>query len=234
MNFRLAFSSLILLLFFTVGCEDGATDPNVAANPTASLSFVVGDGSSSLGKAMSGHVTVESAKILLRTIQFHSVDDNDSSEFKTEAVIVDLDLTGSLNTIGINDIPPGEYNKVSFRLHKPDSGDTVDDTDFGSADARGNERYSVVVTGLHGTTAFTYKSRSTANQRIIFDSALVITDTTTAVNVTLAVDVDSWFISINNGADLDPTDPQNENDIDKAIRASFRGFVDNAKKGHQD
>jgi hypothetical protein len=231
MNFRFALLSLLLLLFFVVGCDDSSTEANNDTNPSASLSFVVGDGSSSLSKAMSGHVTVESAKILLRTIQFHSVNDDDSSEYKTEAVIVDLDLTGGLNTLEVNEIAPGQYNKVSFRLHKPDSSDIVDDTDFFEGDG-GNERYSVVVAGLHGTTAFTYKSRSTAKQRIVFDSALVITDTTSSANVTLAVDVDSWFVS--NKGDLDPTNPQDENDIDKAIKASFRGFVDNDKRGRKE
>ncbi len=231
MNFRLALASLVLLLFFAVGCDDSPTDANTATNPSASLSFVVGDGGS-LSKATSGHVTIVSAKLLLRTIQFHSVNDDDSSEFKTEAVIVDLDLTGGLNTIGVNDIAPGEYNKVSFRLHKPDDSENIDDTDFfGSDSAGGNERYSVVVTGLYDTTAFTYKSRSTANQRIVFDSALVITDTTNSVNVTLSVDVNSWFVS--NQGNLDPTDAKDENAIDRAIRSSFRGFVDNGKKGGQ-
>ncbi|MCH8327432.1 MAG: hypothetical protein IID15_02785, partial [Candidatus Marinimicrobia bacterium] len=60
------------------GC-DAPTDPaadddTTATVATASLSFVVGD--NSLARSMGAHVTVTSAKILLRTIQFHSVDDS--------------------------------------------------------------------------------------------------------------------------------------------------------------
>ncbi len=59
----------------------------------------------------------------------------------------------------------------------------------------------------------------------------MIADTTGQVNVTLSIDVNSWFSDMNSGADLDPTNPADESSIDNAIAASFRGFVDNDRRG---
>ena len=221
----LAFS---LILGF-VGCESPAEGGDAAAS--ASLSFVVGD-NSGLSKATSGHVTVSSAKVLLKTIQFHSTDDSDSLDFKSDAVVVDLDLAGGLNTIGPIEIPSGEYNKVSFRIHKPEAGEDVGDPDFVEGES-GSERFSVVVAGTHGDSAYVFKSNRTAKQRIEFDPALAVTDTTGLVTVTLSVDVFSWFVDPQDSTDLDPTDPNDESSIDNAIKKSFRGFVDNDKDGRK-
>lgn len=212
------------------GCE-ASTDPmNDDGTASASLSFVVGD-NSSLARSTGAHVTVTSAKMLLRTIQFHSTDDSDSLDFMSAATVIVLDLSGALNTIGPIEIPAGEYNKVSFRLHKPDSSDSGVDADFYESDS-GNDRFSVVVSGSVGGTTFTFKSRRTANQRLEFDPPLVITDTTGTVNVTLSIDVNSWFVDTNSGADLDPTTENDENEIDNAIKDSFKGFLDNDRSGN--
>ena len=223
--------SLKLFLLTTAlglaGCFSPTEGENVAS---ISLSFVVGD-NSALAKAMSGHVTVSSAKVLLKTIQFHSTGNGDSLDFKSDPLVVVLDLFGGLTTVGPIDIPAGEYHKVSFRLHKPDVGEDSLDADFYGSD-RGSDRYSVVVAGTHSGTAFVFKSRRTANQRLEFDPPLVVTDTTGAVNVTLSVDVDSWFVDLQTGADLSPSDPQDETKLDNAISKSFRGFVDNDKSGN--
>lgn len=220
----------LMLLAATLGlagCSSPTGSENVAS---ASLSFVVGD-NSALAKAMASHVTVGSAKVMLKTIQFHSTSDDDSLDFKSEPLVVDLDLSGGLTTVGPIDIPVGEYNKVSFRLHKPDTGEEDLDPDFYESDS-GSDRYSVVVTGTHSDTTFVFKSRRTARQRLEFDPPLVITDTTGTVNVTLSVDLSSWFVDSESGVDLNPSDEQDESDIDNAISKSFRGFVDNDKSGN--
>ena len=62
---------------------------------------------------------------------------------------------------------------------------------------------------------------------------MAVTDTTEQVNVTLSVDVNSWFVDPQDGTDLDPTDPNDESSIDNAIKESFRGFVDNDKDGRK-
>ncbi len=219
----------LMLLAATLGlagCSSPTESENVAS---ATLSFVVGD-KSALTKAVASHVTVSSAKVMLKTIQFHSTSDTDSLDFNSAALVVDLDLAGGITTVGPIDIPVGSYDKVSFRLHKPDTGEDNLDPDF--YEVGGSDRYSVVVAGIHADTAFTYKSRRGEKQRLEFDPPLVVTDTTTLVNVTLSVDVYSWFVNFETGADLNPSDPNDESDIDDAIRESFRGFEDNDKSGN--
>jgi len=220
-----------LLLLWTACDSPTDSDSETDGPAQASISFMVGD-NSSLAKGLSGHVQVESAKILIRTIQFHSSDDSDSLSYRTDAFVLNLDMAGGLNSIDAIDIPAGTYNKVSFRVHKPGQGEDVGDADFIDGDS-GAERYSVVVKGTYLDTAFTFKSRATPQQKIKFDPDLVVTDTTTFVNVTLSVDVMSWFVD-NKGEDLDPTNERDESDIDSAIRSSFKGFVDNNKSGLAD
>jgi hypothetical protein len=219
----------IAIIFFTVACEENPMDNDGEGPATASLSFVVG-GSSSLTKGLTSHVQIDTAKILLRTIQFHNVGDSDSLDFKTESFVLDLDLDGGLNTVAVQEIPNGSYDKVSFRLHKPEELEDVGDTDFYEGDS-GSERYSVVVKGSYDGQPFTFKSRRTAKQRIDIQPALAITDTTTAVNVTLSVDVHSWFIDPDDGALLNPTDEGDESEIDDAIKESFRAYRDDDKDG---
>ncbi len=89
-----------------------------------------------------------------------------------------------------------------------------------------------MVAGTHANAAFTYKSQRGEKQRLEFDPPIVVTDTTTSVNVTLSVDVDSWFVNVETGADLNPSDTNDESDIDDAIKESFRGFEDNDKSGN--
>lgn len=217
------------VIFFTGGCEENPAGGEEEGPATASLSFVVGD-SSPLAKGLTSHVQIDTAKILLRTIQFHNEGDSDSLDFKTESFVLDLDLSGGLNTVAVQEIPEGSYNKVSFRIHKPEEFEDVGDPDFYEGDS-GSERFSVVVKGMYGGQPFTFKSRRTAKQRINIQPALMITDTTTAVNVTLSVDVHSWFVDPDDGALLNPTDEGDESAIDDAIKESFRAYRDDDKDG---
>ncbi len=217
------------LLFLWTACDSPTDSGDENGGPAqASLSFVVSD-NTGLTKGLSGHVQVDTAKVLIRTIQFHSSDDSDSLNYRTDSFVLNLDMSGGLNTIEAMDIPAGSYNKVSFRVHKPGSGEDVGDDDFYESDS-GADRYSVVVKGTYLNSAFTFKSRSTPQQKIKFDPDLVVTDTTTFVNVTLSVDVMSWFVD-KNGDNLDPTNEDDESDIDGAIKDSFKGFMDNDKNG---
>ncbi len=96
--------SLLAVTLGLAGCSSPTEgEENVAS---ATLSFVVGD-NSLLAKALSGHVTVSSAKVMLKTIQFHSTSDTDSLDFNSEPLVVDLDLTGGVTTVGPVDIPVG-------------------------------------------------------------------------------------------------------------------------------
>ena len=213
-----------LSVIFLFSCEQTEDD----LNSTASLSFAV-PASGTMLKPSNSDVQLDSVKILLKTIQFHSEDEGDSLDFKTEPQILNLALDGSVNTLHAAEIPIGTYNKVSFRIHKPEDDEDPGDPDFKEGTS-GNERFCVVIKGTYEGTAFTFKSRKSTKQRVEIDPPLVIDEEGLEVNVTLTVDVDSWFQD-EDGNPLNPLDEGDEDEIDDAIRESFRGFRDDGRHG---
>ena len=221
-NWNIIVSLSILFLFSCEQAEDDLTS-------TASLSFAV-PASGALLKPSNSDVQLDSVKILLKTIQFHSEDEGDSLDFKTEPQILNLALDGSVNTLHAADIPLGTYNKVSFRIHKPEDDEDPGDPDFKEGTS-GNERFCVVIDGTYEGTAFTFKSRRSTKQRVDIDPPLVIDEEGLEVNVTLTVDVNSWFMD-EDGNPLNPLEEGDEDEIDDAIRRSFRGFRDDDRQGN--
>jgi len=224
MNYPYRWSVIIMTAFVLFGCEESEGE----LSTSASLSFAVPN-AGSIMKAADQHVTLDTVKILLKTIQFHNEVEDDSLDFKTEPQILNLDLSGGVNTLATAEIPMGNYHKVSFRIHKPEDDEDPGDSDFFESSS-GNDRYSVVVKGHVGETPFTFRSRKTSKQRVDLDPALVIEEEGSEVNVTLTVDVSSWFVD-EDGNHLDPLDEGDENEIDNAIRRSFRGFRDDDRSG---
>ena len=214
---------LTLLLGMILSCEES----NELPEATASLSFAVEQGS--LAKAANDHVALDSVKILLKTIQFHSVDESDSMDYKSDPQVVRLDLAGGVNTLSASAIPMGTYDKVSFRIHKPEDTETPSDPDFKIGDS-GNERFSIIAGGTHDGQAFLFRSSKSSKQRVNIDPPLVVEEEGLELNVTLSVDVSTWFID-EDGEHLNPLDEGDENEIDKAIRRSFKGFRDDDRDG---
>ena len=94
-------------------------------------------------------------------------------------------------------VQPGTYIAVSYHLHKV----TPDETDFLAAhpDFAGK---SIRVTGTFDGAPFTYTTSLNAHQRDRLDPPLTVDQSGTA-NVTLIVDVSSWF-SDGMGGVVDP------------------------------
>lgn len=229
--------SLVIILAFAVvfvGCDSN----NNAMEDTASVSLsivAVNGGVASKGASAAAEVTA--AKALLRTIQFHARDDGsdeDSLDFRSETMVAELNLDASPLELAVSNIPFGTYHKVSFRIHKPDSAETPPDSDFKIGES-GDERFSVIVDGMYDANPFTYRSSKSMQQKVDFEEDLVVDETTGDINVTLLVDVSTWFKD-RDGNDLDPTDDRSSNtsEIDKSIRESFRIFKDNNKDGEAD
>lgn len=61
-----------------------------------------------------------------------------------------------------------------------------------------------------------------------------INEDTESLNVTLTVDLSQWLVD-ENGKELNPTNPDNENAIDESIERSFESiFEDNDQDGKED
>lgn len=215
-----------LAAFFLVGCSDDKKDSN-----NATLSFIA---EQNLAKsAAPGDLTIDTAKILITRIKFGSQGDSDSMDFEEGPLVVNLDLSGNVQTVSAAHIPQGTYDHIKFEIHKAGQNEDLPDPDFRTGTG-GNERYSIIIIGTYNLNRFVFKSRNTINQSVNIDPPLVIADSIGVANLTLAVDVSNWF---NNGlgGKLDPTNVNANNvaAIENTIKDSFRGFKDNDKDGNE-
>jgi hypothetical protein len=243
-------SPLILLAAFTVtGCDLFGSDDTarVTLNSVADTSPVA---KAAAAKSASGHVVIDSVKVLFKSIRFHTDDDvvegegeepvegeeeggEESATFHSAPVIVELLLDGSPNEIEVAEIPVGTYDKISFHLHKPRGNQEAEEfPDF--AGETPNERWSVVVWGLFEGELFEFKSAVNVVQVVDFDEPFDVEDGASH-SATLQVDLSTWFVSLG-GVDLAPTDTSEQNRamIDQSIRNSFHLFQDEDEDGEAD
>ena len=124
---------------------------------------------------------------------------------------------------------PGVYDRVRFTFHKPEDNEV--DRGFGFRQGpSGNQRFSVVITGLYHDTPFTFTSRESAHQELSLVPPVTVTGDGT-VNVTLKIDPYAWFTV--DGLVLDPFNQVKQ--IDDRIKGSFASaFKDNDRNGEPD
>ncbi len=236
MKLSRALFTIATVAIFTIfaGCDSQGVGSDDTGRVTLSIMAV---NAGSAAKGGNSAAVVDAAKILLRTIQFHARDldeETEGVEFRSATMVAELNLDASPLMLAVADIPFGTYHKVSFRIHKPDDGEMPPDPDFKIGES-GNERFSVIVDGKLDGIPFQYRSSKSMQQKVDFESELVIEEITADMNVTLLVNVSTWFKD-DDGNELDPTDDtsSNESMIDKSIRESFRIFKDNNRDGQPD
>jgi hypothetical protein len=140
------------------------------------------------------------------------IEDASCEDLKLGPLTVNLPLDASTKLILDALVPPGTYTGVKAKLD------------------------AVTVSGVYTDAAgashpFTFTSRGKAEVEIRFPTPITL-DATTA-NVTVTVDVASWFKDAN-GAFLDPNDVRNTGAINRNIRRSFRAFGDHDRDGVDD
>ncbi len=216
---------LIISASLFTNCHDSPTDSPPGNNITVSLAIDNG-----LNKIGIDVIVLDTVKILLKDIKFRQAA-GDSSNVKVGPMVVKLNLTGTPTEFAAGNAVAGNYSKIKFRLHKPEDVDVISDPEFKSG-ISGDQRFSVIVKGKFNGTPFIYNSTKTATQEVNLKSAINLT-ADVKTNVTLSVDVNSWFhrgLLI-----LDPTNTANKNDIDNNIKDSFKkAFRDVNKDGIAD
>lgn len=206
-------------------CKDSTTNSPAGDNITVSLALDKG-----LNKIVGDPIILDTVKILLKDIKFrHST--GDSSNVKVGPMVVYLNLNGTPTEFAAGIVAAGNYNKIKFRLHKPEVGDIISDPEF-IAGSSGELRYSVIVKGTYNGVSFIYKSTKTATQEVNLKNYVNLT-AEVKTNVTLSVDVNSWFYK--DAVVLDPNNIANQNNIDNNIKDSFKkAFRDANKDGIAD
>jgi hypothetical protein len=151
--------------------------------------------------------------------------------------LLDLPLGSGVEKIFSVAVDTGTFDELRIRLHKPeDNGLDPADAAFLTAhpDFAG---ISIRATGTWNGSPFTFTSDLNADQEMRLDPPLVVTDAGANVDVTLKVDVATWFADGNGGL-IDPATAgnggQNENLVRDNIQHSFDAFQDEDHDGHDD
>jgi len=239
-------------------CSDTATNPLLGNGQSVSLSFssrppaglsgvmaaenVLAD---SLG-LISGADTlsITSVEIVLRkielkrsgvTVSCDSTADEDACEvFTVGPQLLSLPLGLGLQTSLAVPLDSGTYNKIEYKIHKP-GGDSLDlifkaaNPDFATI--------SIRVRGTFNHTAFTYTSPLDQEQEYTFVPPLVVDASGSATNLTIRVDVTTWFKNAATGTLISPATANvggaNEGTVKQNIKNSFRAFRDHNHDGDE-
>ncbi len=233
-------------IFVFLGCDDdNAVGPATGGKISLSTKYTSSQALPKMGSTfLPGVSAVDSieitrARFLLRNIRFDSALE-DSLDFRSDPLVLELDLGGSVTTVGVVDAPLGTYKRIRFKVHRLDSSDLADQGLVNSPefqDFMQDERYSIIIKGMmfapQGSTPFEFRSRDDEEQRYDLDPPLVLDSGGQVVNVTLVINSENWFRAAN-GNLLDPTKPSNENQISDNLKASIDPERDDDKDGEAD
>lgn len=245
-----------------VACSD-STAPLAGKGQSVSLSFA-GVRPPGLAAALSGVMSVQniladtlvqvigtdtlkitSAQVVLRKISLKRVEastvncdtmpesaEGSCEHFTIRDVLVSLPLVQGVQTTLAVPVDSGHYKGVEFKIHKP-GGDSTDlafkaaNPDFAAI--------SIQVKGVWKGTPFTFTSTLDAEQEFDFVPPLVVDASGSATNLTIRMDLTTWFVNTGSGALIDPgtaiTGGANESIVKNNIKNSVKAFED---KNHDD
>jgi hypothetical protein len=230
-----------------VGCEE-TTGPSAGAGRTVSLSIGLGGGGGSAAPALMAAglelndglntLVIESAELVMRELEFEraetfgcdlELDDDACEEFEIGPFLVALPLDGSVSQEITAVVDTGTYDEIEFEIHKVEDSDL----DFLAANPEFTG-ISIRVTGTYNGEIFEYTSKIDEEQEIELTSPLVVTETSGPVNVTLTIDVSTWFAD-GAGSLVDPRTGNdgmpNESLVTDNVRFSIEGFRDDDHDG---
>ncbi len=229
-----------VLIAVAYGCKDSSTQPVSSGQISLSTRY----SASSLVKVSATSSAVDSiritrARFVLKKIEFET--SSDSTEFKTSPLVIELDLTGSVQIIGVANVPFGTYEEIEFKVHRIDSSNisglsAIEKASF--ADFLVAERYSIIIEGIvykngGAGQAFVFRSKVDAEQEYDLNPHLVVSEANPAANVTMVVNSFGWFRG-SGGILLDPTDSGNESLIGENLKASIKVYKDDDRNGERD
>jgi hypothetical protein len=216
-----------------------------AAPTTSAAAITVGSGANSL--------TLSKVQVVLARIELGTsggcapaaatppaeTQEQDCDELQAGPALVDLPTDGTTKVILDGVVPAGTYSKLRARLdalHQPDEDDGPANASAFLTVHPDFKGISVKVTGsftdMAGTAHdFTFTSEVDAEIEAAFATPVTVGSGTS--NVTIDVDVASWFKDAG-GAVIDPTNSANAEAIARNIRQSFKAFEDDNHDGADD
>jgi len=236
-----AIGTLVFISTLWIGCSK-STEPS-ATSGTASMVSTYSTGQLPPLKG-GGFLAVDSVKIsrarfVLRDIKLKST--TDSLNFKSGPTMLELNLSGTAQTLTAREIPFASYRRIEFDVHRVESTEVAllplaERAVFN--DFLAGERYSVIIEGtVYNTGAapqtFIFRSKIDAQQKFDLVPELVVSEVSPTVNTTMLISSVNWFKS-QIGVLLDPSNINNESQIGENLKASIRVFKDNNKDGSKD
>ena len=260
---RLSLVSAVLGAAVLAACSDSNTGGQLSlamssVRPSAAIASagvggaagsptVIAAGDSTVITMGNDTIILRSVEVVLREIELKRVEaagcdsiegNDDCEEFETGSTLVTLPL-GSTATETVVSIsaPAGMYDKLEFKIHKPESSD---DAAFIAANPN-FDGVSIRVTGTYSQAGsrsdFTFTSDLDASQEVLLSPPLTVADGQPA-SVTLRLDVSTWFLNTGGTALVNPATANkgqaNEGVVKDNIEASINAFRDDDHDGHDD
>jgi len=224
-------STAMFLILITLiwGCGDNgiSSGNNNNGNGSDNVSLSVKTGNVTDNPAS---IVIDEAKALITEAEVEQEPSGTEHQIRISPFVVYFNLTGTLITVTTGSIPEGLYNKIKFKVHKPEDNEPIPDPEFREGPS-GNQRFSFIIKGKYNGINFVYKSRKSANIVFVFPTAINMQQM--ARNITVLINPALWFK--NGSLEIDPGNPSNENLIDDNIKNSFkRAFKDDNKDGLPD
>jgi len=243
----------IPLVMLAAACSEGTTGAVSlalsAARPVGITAApqVTAAGDSTVVTLGNDTIILRSVELVLQEIELKRVEEagcddivgnEDCEEFETGPVLASLPLgTTATETMVSISAPPGQYDELEFKIHKPESSD---DAAFIAAHPN-FDGVSIRVTGTYskaGTRSdFVFISDLDANQEVDLAPPLTVTEGSPST-VTLRVDVATWFLDLAGIALVDPASANkgqpNEDVVKRHIESSIDAFRDDDHDGHDD
>ncbi len=194
--------------------------------------------SASLAASPADSIILSKVQLVLSNVELAKVDascritaqgqQGDCQDIEVSPAAIELSLTPGAKTAFSASIPEGTYSGLEARISPARAGSNavgIATTHPELADK------SIRVAGTFGGAPFVYSTDLTAELELSFSPPIVVTKD--GLNVTVGVDVNSWFLGAN-GARLDPRVAANAATINANIRRSFKAYEDDDKDGGDD
>ncbi|CAN5912976.1 hypothetical protein BH11GEM1_BH11GEM1_02370 [soil metagenome] len=194
--------------------------------------------SASLAASPADSIVLSKAQLVLSNVELAKVDaacaittqgqEGDCEDIEVSPAAIELPLTAGAKTAFSASIPDGTYSGLEARISPARAGSN------GASIVTAHPELadkSIRVEGTFGGAAFVYSTDLTAELHLSFSPPIAVTKD--GLNVTVGVDVSSWFRDAS-GARLDPRNAANAATINANIRRSFKAYEDDDKDGGDD
>jgi hypothetical protein len=233
------------LLLSAGGCSDsemGDVSLQLATRDPASV--VSGAPGQLVVTAGPDEIVVDEVALVLRKVRLDGAPtascpedgegDSQCALLRLGPVLFDLPLGEGAAPIFTAAVPIGTYNRILFQIHRPTN--ATEDADF-VADHPEFEDLSIRLVGSYNGTPFTFGTDLTEVEDVVLAEPVeVVVDQ--ELQVTLHVDVSTWFTSEDGTGLVDPSQANDggpfESLVERQIRESFRAFHDGDLDGAAD